>query len=1135
MNLPPTTSLADYGEVAARELVVDRRRRRVANGCFASGCGLAFLVLLSWLAGRWQLGTLGDQHVPMAPSTALLLLSLSGAAFLRLNWPNSAAVCRFGRAVGAGVLALNLLLCGQILFGFPLPVEEWLAPTTETVGQIRVGRMSLMTAAVFLLSTLSFLFGLCRDSGGPRWPRQAAAVAALAVLLFSFGVVLSYALGEPLLYGGTVVPMAALTALGFVVLGLGLLLRAGSDTWPLSFFSPSAQAAPFSRRFALEVVALPLLILAYISAVGWLYLKARHDEAQRGAHETLAAIADLKLGQIVQWRAERLADAEYLRRIPDAALRALEILDQPDSLTARRTFSLWMASLYSSGEYDRITLLDEQLQPALVYPQDDRLREIDESARRAAEQALRSQEVTTSDLESPPDGGYLSIMVPLTARGEDNRLGSGAVAFKADRSAGVLVLRINARHFLYSLLRHWPMPSRTAETLLARRDGDEVIFLSEPRHSPRTAARLRLPVEDPNLLAALAARGKEGMVEGLDYRGVPALAALRKIPGTPWFMVAKVDQEEVHAPFRRDAMKIGLIVGLLLLAAFMALALAWRQQKLESSRRELTGRKETERALRERAAELRNLAESMPQMVWKGRADGWIVYANQRWVDYTGLTLAETHGEGWAKPVHPDDLQRASTTWQTALQNGADCEMECRLSDRYGKYNWFLVRVVSQRDETGAVFGWLGACTNIDEQKRAAEALRLSEEKFRQLADNITDAFWIASPDLKSIHYASPGYELLTGRSRESWYANPDEWAASIVPEDLERVLAVAEALKRDESQVSVEYRVAHPDGGIRWVHTRGFQVRDAAGKLVRLTGIATDITDRKLAEASLEDANRKLRDASRQAGMAEVATNVLHNVGNVLNSVVTSAGVVMDNVRKSKISSLDKVVAMLREHEPNLASFITSDSRGRQLPEYLAQLSSLLLADRAETLKELESLRSNIEHINQIVAMQQRYATVSGVKEIIDLRELVEDSLRLNLGALDRHGVELIREFEAVPPLNVDKHRILQILVNLVRNAKYACDDSGRADKQVTVRVSNGHGQVLISVTDNGVGLPPENLTRIFFHGFTTRKDGHGFGLHSGALAAKEMGGSLRVHSDGPGKGATFTLELPCKTHEVL
>jgi len=164
---------------------------------------------------------------------------------------------------------------------------------------------------------------------------------------------------------------------------------------------------------------------------------------------------------------------------------------------------------------------------------------------------------------------------------------------------------------------------------------------------------------------------------------------------------------------------------------------------------------------------------------------------------------------------------------------------------------------------------------------------------------------------------------------------------------------------------------------------------------------------------------------------------------------------------------------------------------------------------------------------------MQQSYATFGGVKELVDVVHLVEDSLRINEGALSRHQVEVSHEFEKVPPMNVEKHKILQIMVNLLRNAKHACQESDRVDKRLTVRVVNGNGRVRISVIDNGVGIPTENLTRIFNHGFTTRKDGHGFGLHSGALAAKEMGGSLTVHSDGRDLGSTFTLELPCPTEE--
>jgi signal transduction histidine kinase len=307
-------------------------------------------------------------------------------------------------------------------------------------------------------------------------------------------------------------------------------------------------------------------------------------------------------------------------------------------------------------------------------------------------------------------------------------------------------------------------------------------------------------------------------------------------------------------------------------------------------------------------------------------------------------------------------------------------------------------------------------------------------------------------------------------------------------------------------------------------------QARDTALQLAR------DSLELRVEERTreLEHTHTQLVEASRQGGMAEIATNVLHNVGNVLNSVNVSAGLILDRLKKSKASSLARVVVLLREHAPDLGSFITHNSRGKHLPAFLAQLSEHLLAEKQASLRELDLLRRNVEHIKEIVAMQQNYARVGGVKEMVNPVDLVEDSLRLNGDALSRHHVEVIREFEKVPPMNLEKHKILQILVNLLRNAKYACDESARPDKQLTVRVADGDGRVRISVLDNGIGIPAENLNRIFNHGFTTKKDGHGFGLHSGALAAKEMGGSLTVRSDGPGQGAAFTLELPCPARET-
>jgi C4-dicarboxylate-specific signal transduction histidine kinase len=198
-------------------------------------------------------------------------------------------------------------------------------------------------------------------------------------------------------------------------------------------------------------------------------------------------------------------------------------------------------------------------------------------------------------------------------------------------------------------------------------------------------------------------------------------------------------------------------------------------------------------------------------------------------------------------------------------------------------------------------------------------------------------------------------------------------------------------------------------------------------------------------------------------------------------------------------------------------------------LPGYLVKLGEFLVAENAELLNEIDQLGRNIEHIKEVVAMQQSYAKVSGVFENLAAPQLVEDAIAMNIGAFERHGVNVERHFAAVPLMRVDRHKVLQILINLIRNAKYALDEVHRTDKRITISIAVDDGRtVRIIVADNGIGISPENLTRIFAHGFTTREDGHGFGLHSGAIAAKSMGGSLRVESAGHAQGAVFTLELP-------
>jgi PAS domain S-box-containing protein len=318
-------------------------------------------------------------------------------------------------------------------------------------------------------------------------------------------------------------------------------------------------------------------------------------------------------------------------------------------------------------------------------------------------------------------------------------------------------------------------------------------------------------------------------------------------------------------------------------------------------------------------------------------------------------------------------------------------------------------------------------------------------------------------------------------------------------------------------------------DGHVTWARTTKLPLRDEAGRIVGTFGISEDITAAKATEESLEKANKDLIDASRLAGMAEVATGVLHNVGNVLNSLNVSASVIAGGLRQSKVEPLARVAAMLHVHGGDLASYLCEDPKGKLVPEFLRSLSIHLSEERTRLLHEVDSLQRNVEHIKEIVSMQQAYATMIGVVEDLAPVDLLEDSLRMNAAALVRHDVRVVRDFAPAPAIRAERGKVLQILINLIRNAKYAVDSGPAAEKILTLRIApHPAGRVTIVVEDNGSGIAPENLGRIFSRGFTTRADGHGFGLNSSALAAKEMGGSLTAASAGLGGGAAFTLELP-------
>ena len=561
--------------------------------------------------------------------------------------------------------------------------------------------------------------------------------------------------------------------------------------------------------------------------------------------------------------------------------------------------------------------------------------------------------------------------------------------------------------------------------------------------------------------------------------------------------------------------------------------------------RQIFDRKKAEAALNESQALYHSLVDQLPAGVFRKDAKGRFVFINSWFCRLKNLKaeqmLGKTPQELAAYELQNRDPENTAETPQIKLalqgtdhhghimQNGRQIELEEQYTRPDGKPQYLHVVKTPVFGPDGNVVGSQGILMDITQRKQAEAELNYERSLLRALMDKSEDRIYFKDAASRFIRSSTSMARLfkvqdadeLVGKCDSDFFG--DEHAHEAFEDEKNIILTGEPVVGKMEKEI-------WPDGHVTWALSSKMPFRNVHGEIVGTFGISKDITVIKEAETRLDEAHAQLVDASRQAGMAEVATNVLHNVGNVLNSVNVSSSLIAEKMRESKIANVKRAVGLIRAHENDLNDFFANDPKGKQLPGYLCNLADHLAQEQEEILHEVGLLDSNIMHIKEIVDMQQSYAKTSGMVESLKVVDLVEDAIRMNNGAMTRHNVRVVRDFAEVPPILTEKHKVLQILVNLIRNAKYACDDSGRDDKQITLRVAKGNGGIKISVVDNGIGIPAENLTRIFGHGFTTRKEGHGFGLHSGALAAKEMGGTLAALSDGTGLGATFTLELTDK-----
>lgn len=286
---------------------------------------------------------------------------------------------------------------------------------------------------------------------------------------------------------------------------------------------------------------------------------------------------------------------------------------------------------------------------------------------------------------------------------------------------------------------------------------------------------------------------------------------------------------------------------------------------------------------------------------------------------------------------------------------------------------------------------------------------------------------------------------------------------------------------------------------------------------------------ERKSLEIKNQTLNNDLIVAARRAGMTDISTSILHNVGNVLNSVNTSATIISDKIKNSKISNLADVAHLIKDHEGDISNFISSTPQGQRLPGYIIKLAEAWNGDKELMVTEMASVEGGIRHIKEIISKQNLLGSALGRTEVLQITDLIEDALMLNKPLYQKSDINIIREFNNTKEVEVDRVKLLQIVTNLVKNGIESITEQNPETKKLILRTQEKDGNYfVIQIVDNGVGISKDNMNKIFSLGFTTKKNGHGFGLHSGAISAQEMGAQFFVESEGPGKGATFSLVLP-------
>ena len=531
-------------------------------------------------------------------------------------------------------------------------------------------------------------------------------------------------------------------------------------------------------------------------------------------------------------------------------------------------------------------------------------------------------------------------------------------------------------------------------------------------------------------------------------------------------------------------------------------------------------------AVREHFMRLARVARSTASAVIITDAAGVTTWVNDGFTQITGYGLNEAVG------CKPGDLLQGPETDRdmvariaAALRSNQSVAAELINYAKDGRRYWVGMKIEPLFASNGELEGFMAIEADITERQEERQTIERLTRHFDVATRAARVGVFERDATFEIVWWSEMMWEIF-GQDPSTFVPSNEAWLQLIHPDDLERIRQEVQQFKQELAAVNMQYRIIRPDGELRHIQSIGAPAELQNGSVQRVGGITLDVTERVHAKEREQALQAQLRESSHRAGMAEIATGVLHNVGNVLNSLGIANSTAQRELKASRFEQLQQATALLRNNRETLAAFLTSDERGRHLPDYLPALSAQVSLNSRAVQAELATTEQLLNHLNDIISAQQELARIGGQYEYVHLSELIETALLVQ--SADLAQIEVTRAYEDLPPVSSDRHKLLQILVNLISNARDAIEAGAGGRGRISLKLAREGDLALLTVEDSGTGMSPDVLARLWQFGFTTKKDGHGFGLHNSANAAHEIGATLSAHSDGIGQGSRFILSLP-------